>query len=143
MKGPLATYRRSFFDDPFFREFFAPVERNEEELTHGLPAIDLHEQDNRFVLKADLPGIEEKNIKVEYRDGKLTLEAKQEEERTDDKTRLHVKERRSVNYMRTLGFGTDIDANKIVASYKNGTLTVDIPKSTKSTQTIPINVNNR
>lgn len=141
MNNPLTSYRRSFFDDPFFREFFAPIERAEKELTHGLPAIDLHEEENKYVLKADLPGIEEKNIKVEFRDGKLTLEAKQDEEKEDERKRLHVKERRSINYMRTLGFGTDIDAHKIVANYKNGTLTVDIPKSAKSTQTIPINVN--
>jgi len=96
------------------------------------PAIDLKDKGDHYLLKADIPGSKESEIKVTAKDGVLTIEAKsvkveqKEEERNDSKFIKH--ERFEGVYMRSLTLPQDADADKLKSDYKNGVLEITIPK---------------
>ncbi|MBN2530372.1 MAG: Hsp20/alpha crystallin family protein [Deltaproteobacteria bacterium] len=91
------------------------------------PAIDVYDSGEAYVITAELPGVDEKNIDIEYSDSVLTLKA---ERKTDnnDKNTYHRKEIMSGTFSRSMRFSTPIDATKIVASCKNGLLEIRLPK---------------
>jgi HSP20 family protein len=93
-----------------------------------LPAMDLVERGDEFVLRADLPGVPENEVNIELEDNVLTIsgERKSEhEERTDGYYRL---ERASGSFSRSLTLPDGVDPEKVQASFDNGVLEVRIPK---------------
>ena len=129
--------------DPF-REFGSlqdRINRMFEDVTRGLPAIgdgfetgawipavDIHETDNTFVVTADLPGMKKDDIRVDLRDNTLTLSGEKKfEEKTSKDNYLRV-ERSYGSFYRSLMLPSNVDANNIKASYKEGVLQLTIPK---------------
>lgn len=88
------------------------------------PAVDIDEEAERFVLRADLPGFEEKDLDVRVHDGVLLLSGKREARRDEGTYR----ERRHGSFCRQFQLGGSVDETKIEANYKNGVLTVVLPK---------------
>jgi HSP20 family protein len=106
-----------------------------------LPAVDIEETDGGFVLKADLPGVDEKAIEVTVHDGVLTLSGKREESRDEQTEYGHRRERRFGSFARSFRLGDEVSSEGIVASYKNGVLTVTLPKKEESKpRQIPVDV---
>jgi HSP20 family protein len=107
------------------------------------PAIDIVEKDNAFVVTAELPGLDAKNIDVQVSDGMLTIKGEKQEEKEEKTKDRHVSERRYGSFRRSLQVPGGVDAEKIEASYKSGVLTVTLPKSPeaqKKVKTIPVSV---
>jgi HSP20 family protein len=104
-----------------------------------LPAVDVTEEENRYVLRADLPGFEEKDIDVRVLDDVLVLSGKREPSTEEQQGKLTLVERRYGSFCRKFALDFAVDESTIEASYKNGVLTVALPRkeATKPRQ-IPI-----
>jgi HSP20 family protein len=93
-----------------------------------VPAMDLVELDDHFVLRADLPGLEEGDVKLEVADDVLTLSGERKFEHEDRKEGFYRLERGAGSFSRSLTLPEGIDADKVEASFDKGVLEVRIPK---------------
>ncbi len=96
------------------------------------PAIDVAERDNGYELTAELPGMDASNIEVKYADNLLTIKGEKKEEKEEKKKGYYMSERRYGSFQRSLRLPNGIDADKIAASFKNGVLTVTLPKTAEA-----------
>jgi HSP20 family protein len=97
-------------------------------LRRWLPAMDLVETEDHFVLKADLPGLSESDVNVEVEDNVLTLSGERKAEH-EDKREGYVRVERSFgSFRRSLTLPEGIDPEAVQASFDNGVLEVRIPK---------------
>jgi len=91
--------------------------------------IDLKESDKEYTVEAELPGMSEKDIELELHDGMLTLKGEKRSERDEKKDDYHVTERSFGSVRRTIRVPDGVDEDRISANFKNGVLTVTLPKS--------------
>jgi HSP20 family protein len=97
-----------------------------------VPAVDLYETDNEFVVAADLPGVHEENVDIQLDRGTLTISGTRGATLpAAEKTQLRVfnAERMSGGFSRSVRLPDHIDADRISATFAAGVLTVQIPKS--------------
>lgn len=93
------------------------------------PEVDIFEKDGTVVIKADLPGIEKKDITINVEDGVLTLKGERKtEEESDDKT-VYRRERFYGSFERAFRLSPKTDPETIEAEFKNGVLHITIPKA--------------
>ena len=93
------------------------------------PAVDIQETDNEFVLKADLPDVKKDDVKVELVNGVLTVEGERKQEKEEKGKRFHRVERAYGKFVRHFTLPTDVDAANVKAEFKDGVLTVHLPKA--------------
>ena len=93
-----------------------------------IPEVDITEEQDRILVRADLPGMKQEEISVEVADGVLTIkgERKREEEKREGKT--YRVERSYGSFLRSFTLPAGIDAAKVNATYKNGVLDIVLPK---------------
>lgn len=93
------------------------------------PHVDLHETDGFFLVSLDLPGIPEKDIKIDVQEGRLTVsgERVREEQKNDGLYRRF--ERSFGKFERAFQLPTNVDAEKIQARFENGVLEIMVPKA--------------
>ncbi len=111
----------SFFDAPDGAGAAVQVRR-------WVPAMDLVEEGDEFVLRADLPGVEEKDVKVELEDNLLTITGERSSEHGERKDGYYRIERASGSFKRSLTVPDGVAAESVAAHFENGVLTVRIPK---------------
>ena len=112
------------FDDDFFRDdFFDRKDRN-----FNLMKTDIREDDKSYLLEVDLPGYSKDDIKIDITDGYLTINAKVEKENNDEKKNYVRRERFTGEVSRSFYVGEDIKEEEVKASFKNGILTLEVPK---------------
>ncbi len=121
--------RDSLFDN-MFGNVFSPTrywgEANDNFFT---PRVDVKETANQYVVSAELPGVEKKDLKVTLEKGLLTIEAESNYEDKEEKEgRLIRQERRYGRFMRSFELGADVKEKDIDASFKDGILTLTAPK---------------
>lgn len=102
------------------------------EMTHWVPKIDVKEKDNQYIIRADVPGVNAKDIEVNLENGVLTVKGKKESETKEEKENYVRVERSSGSFYRALNLPDAGDASKITAKSKNGVLEIIIPKNNKS-----------
>ena len=111
------------FDDDFFRDDFFKGEKNQ------LMKTDIRESENGFSLDVDLPGYKKEDIKVDVTNGYLTIHAKTSNEKNEEEKGKFVRRERFMGECsRSFYVGEDIEQEDIKASFKNGILSLDIPK---------------
>jgi HSP20 family protein len=93
-----------------------------------VPAVDLVEEEGDYVLRADLPGVSEKDVKVELEDGVLEISGERSSEREERKEGYHRIERASGRFSRSLTLPEGVDPESIRAHFDNGVLEVRVPK---------------
>jgi HSP20 family protein len=93
-----------------------------------IPPMDLVEDDEHFVVRADLPGVDEENVSVELEDNVLTIAGERKSDTEQRKEGYHRIERAWGAFSRSLTLPEGIDAEGIKASFANGVLEVRIPK---------------
>jgi HSP20 family protein len=98
-------------------------------LSGWAPAVDLHEDRDHLVLRAELPGMKKENIDISLHGDVLTLSGERKEEKEYEKAETYRSERFLGKFQRTFTLPVTVDANKGQASYKDGILTVHLPKS--------------
>lgn len=94
----------------------------------NVPAIDFAEEDNRYVLTAELPGLGDKDVELSLVEDVLTIKGEKKDEREEKGAGFRVSERRYGAFRRSFRLPDDVDAEKIAASFKKGVLTVELPK---------------
>jgi HSP20 family protein len=97
------------------------------------PKVDVSETEEGLEITAELPGVEEKDIDLDLADDVLTLKAEHAIEREDEEKekgrRYHVVERAQGAFMRQFALPFEVDADKVKAKFKNGVLTVSVPRA--------------
>ncbi|GBD45015.1 Spore protein SP21 [bacterium HR40] len=94
------------------------------------PRVDVKETEDAIVVQAELPGVEEKDVEIEYADGVLTIrgEKKLEREEEEKDKGYYLMERRYGAFLRRLAMPVEVDENRIEASFDKGVLTITLPK---------------
>jgi HSP20 family molecular chaperone IbpA len=131
-------YMESFFGDMPLKPVTSPHRQG-----FNLPAVDFSETDNAYLLDAELPGFDEKNIEVHVENNRLTIESKQAEKSAEKSEgsdickgstegNYIIKERRTRAFSRVFQLPDNADVNAISATFKNGILSLEIKKQTES-----------
>lgn len=92
------------------------------------PNVDIAETQNELVLKADLPGVELKDIDIQFENGTLTLKGERKFEQEHDSEGYHRRERTVGAFMRCFALPDTVDPEKVKATYDSGVLTVTLAK---------------
>jgi HSP20 family protein len=113
------------FDDPFFR-----VGQMDDDGGMGLwnPAVDLYEKDDHFMIKAELPGVDKKDIKIDLQDRLLTLSGERTYDNEVKEENYYRRERSYGKFQRAFTLPADVDSDKIKAEFKDGVLQIEVPK---------------
>ena len=92
------------------------------------PTLDVKENEKEIVVKADLPGLDEKDINLTIHNGVLSLRGEKKSEHTDERDNYHVMERSYGSFQRSIRLPDTIDEDKVEARFDKGVLTVTLPK---------------
>jgi HSP20 family protein len=139
------TYVTRFNPQRLFEPFFGRFNFLDDQLTSGTwaPPVDVAEDQNHILVKVEVPGMEEKDLRVNFEDGLLTVSGERQFERKDDRN-YHRIERSYGSFVRTFSLPRTVDASAITADYKNGVLEIAIPKKEEAKpKQIQINVGNK
>jgi HSP20 family protein len=128
-RGALARPTRDLFD-VFFEDLALPDFWTAEK--GWRPAFDVSEAESEIVVKAELPGMDVKDIDIALTDGLLTIKGERKMEKEDKEENYHRIERQFGSFSRSLNLGTKVRTDGIEASYKDGILTVTLPKVEES-----------
>ncbi len=112
------------FNDAFSRAF------GESELgtQSWTPAVDIYETEHNLVLKAELPGVDPKDVEARVEDGTLYLKGERKFEKEVKEENFHRVERSYGSFVRSFTLPGSVDAEKVSAEYKDGILTLTMPK---------------
>ena len=103
------------------------------------PSLDIKEENNQYVIRADVPGVDPKNIDVTIDKGMLTIKGHKETETKEERENYVHVERSQGSFYRTVSLPNAADSSKISAKSKNGVLEIIVPKTKESlTQKIQI-----
>jgi HSP20 family protein len=92
------------------------------------PQFDVKENGDGYLIEADLPGVEEKDLEVTLTGNRLTISGKREAERSEDGTTWYTYERSYGSFSRTFTLPEGVDTDRVDGELKNGVLTVHLPK---------------
>jgi HSP20 family protein len=97
------------------------------------PAVDVQETDKEYLIKADLPEVKKEDVKVELHDGMLTVQGERRQEKEEKGKKFHKIERQYGRFVRRFALPAEVEADKVQAEFKDGVLSVHLPKSPKAT----------
>ena len=124
--GLLNRPERDFFDR-FFADFALPSIAFED--TEWMPAFDMSETDKELIVKGEVPGMDKKDINITVSDGMLTIRGEKKHEKKEENEQYHRVERRYGAFSRTIRLPHEVEADKVDATYKEGVLSIRLPKS--------------
>jgi HSP20 family protein len=119
---------------PFRRSAFAARWPREFHFGNSAPAVDIVERDNAYEITAELPGMDEKHVEVNLANGGLTIKGEKQEQKEEKKKDYYLQERHYGSFERSFRIPDGVDTTKIEAVFKNGILTVSLPKSAEAKQ---------
>lgn len=98
-------------------------------ITSWKPRVEVKEFPEQFVLAAELPGIEKKDIKIEIQNDVLSISGERQSDIEQEKQSYHIRERSYGKFKRSFELPTQVVADKIEAEFSNGVLSLSIPKA--------------
>jgi HSP20 family protein len=105
-----------------------------------MPAVDLFEDKDNFTVNVELPGMKKEDIEVSVHEGVLTISGERKEEKEHKEAESYRAERFFGRFHRTVSLPVAVNAEKVAAAYKDGILTVTLPKSEEAKpKQIPVN----
>ena len=115
----------SLLNEPFFRSG-----GEDDDLGWGswYPAVDMFDDDDKIVIKAELPGVDKKDISVDVKDRVLTLSGERNYDNEVKEENYYRRERGYGKFKRAFNLPADVDPDKIKADFKDGVLKVEMPK---------------
>jgi HSP20 family protein len=119
---------RRLFEEPFARTMPDLMGTELAQAVGWLPAVEVSESDTEFAIVAELPGMQAKDVQIDYDDGTLTIRGERKEQHDEKDRRFHLWERSYGTFLRTFTFPVTIDDEKIRAEHKDGLLEVHLPK---------------
>lgn len=114
-----------FFDMPQLRPDWSDGDGG---LGAWQPAVDVYEKDDKLVIKAELPGLEKKDISLDFKNGVLTLTGERNHEQEVKEDRFYRREITRGKFIRSFALPADVDVDKIAAEFKDGILGIEVPK---------------
>jgi len=129
--APFREFERMRRDmDRFWDSFLeGGLRKRTEEGGEWFPSLDVAETKNELVVKAEVPGMDPKNIDISISDGVLTIKGEKKEEKEEKEADYHLVERSYGAFTRSIRLPAEAQSGKINASYKNGVLKLTLPKS--------------
>jgi len=124
--------RLSDLRDEIDRLFEAPLAeraRSSNLLSGWTPALDVYEQKENFILKAELPGMRKEDITVSLHDGSVSISGERKSDTKHEDSEVYRAERFFGRFQRTVTLPAPVAADKVKAQYKDGVLTVTLPKT--------------
>ncbi len=115
-----------------FDSFFGDGGHRDSALMSWAPKVDISEVDDEIRLVADIPGMEQKDINLAVKDNTLILKGERQEEKEDEKTDYYRNERIFGSFYRSFSLPSMVDVDKVKAKYKDGVLTITMPKVEKA-----------
>ncbi|MDH5762609.1 MAG: Hsp20/alpha crystallin family protein [Nitrospinota bacterium] len=123
------TYMDRFFDtDRFFNDFWPWAPAKERRVFEEHLRVNIVENKDNYTLTAEVPGLTEKNIDLEIKDGRMTLKGHIEETSEKEEEHYRMKEFSRRSFERSFRIGEGVDPDHISAKLANGILTVVLPK---------------
>lgn len=117
--------------DRLFRDFFE-VEPFGQRVFSTFPEIDVKETEKEMKVHAELPGMEEKDVEVLLDSDSLTIRGEKKHEEEEKGESYYRSERRYGSFCRVIPLTSEVESDKVEAKFKNGVLTVTIPKTEKA-----------
>lgn len=96
-----------------------------------VPTVDITEDDKEYLIKAEIPEVDKKDVKVTVQDGVLTLTGERKQEREEKGKKFHRIERSYGSFVRSFTLPDDVSEEKLKAEFKDGMLLVHLPKAEK------------
>jgi HSP20 family protein len=129
-----------------FGDFVPSVRKDQDEFESAVwrPMVDVHEDENSYVVDAELPGLKKEDVKINFQDGVLTIAGERKYEReqggqpengggvkveTKKSASVHRMERLYGKFYRSFSFPTQVNPDGINAKFSDGVLTVTVPKA--------------
>ena len=135
-RPPLTTWpslgRLSDLRDEIDRLFVSPLgelTRTSHLLSGWTPTLDVYEEKDHFIVKAELPGMKKEDIEVSFYDGGLSISGERKSETKHEDAEIYRAERFFGRFQRTVTLPTPVAVDKAKASYMDGVLTVSLPKT--------------
>jgi len=123
-------FNRAGMFDTLFNDVL-PDDNTDVAVSNWRPAVDIKEEDNRFLIKADVPGVDPKDIEITMEDGVLTIRGVRTVEKDEKREDYRRLERSRGTFYRRFSLPDTADAEKIEARGKDGVLEITIPKHDK------------
>ena len=109
-------------------------------LADWTPLADITEDEKEYLIKVELPELKKEDVKVMFENGVITITGERKFEKEEKKTKYHRTERGFGTFLRSFILPDDADGNKVKAEFKNGLLTVHLPRNEKA-KPKPIEIN--
>ena len=138
--GRLSSLRDEL--DRLFESPFAGLTNASQLLSGWTPALDVYEDKENFIVKAELPGMKNEDIDVSLHDGSLSISGERKSETKHKDAEVYRAERFFGRFQRTVTLPAPVAADKVKAQYKDGVLTITLPKTEEAKpKQIDVNVN--
>ncbi|MEO0091048.1 MAG: Hsp20/alpha crystallin family protein [candidate division WOR-3 bacterium] len=111
-----------------FEEFFGRRRRVPAIAEEFVPLVDMYEKGNDIIVEAEIPGMEKENLSVTVSENAVTIKGEIKKEKEVKEKDYYLCERSYGSFSRTIDLPTEVDAEKAKATYKNGILTITLPK---------------
>lgn len=124
----LSGFNEDFMSHPFFSKDFSPI-------------VDVKESDDHFSVIAELPGVDQNDVKLSLRDNTLYISGEKKEENVEEKEGFYHKESSSGSFTRAVPLPTEVHLDQVEAKFEKGQLLVTLPKNQEvkeKTREIPI-----
>lgn len=124
-----------YFNRNWLRSFRSPFSRLEDLWgTYEMhsPNMDIIDRDNEVLVRAELPGVDKKDLDISVSENVLTIKGTSSAESTEEKGNYYRSECKKGSFSRSMSLPADVDSSKIKASFNNGLLELTIPKLAKS-----------
>ena len=122
------TTLRDEIDRLFETPFSGLTEGSQPFMSGWSPALDVYEDKDNLIVKAELPGMKKEEIEISLQDGVLTLSGERKENAKHEGAELHRSERFVGRFQRTLTLHAEVQVDQVKATYQDGILTVTLPK---------------
>jgi HSP20 family protein len=121
----LSSFRDRLWDSFFWERPLARI------CEWVVPSLDLSETKDNFVVKAEVPGMDAKDISISLTGDVLTIKGEKKQEKEEKEEDYHVVERSYGSFSRSIRLPAEVESGKVEASYKHGILRITLPKSEK------------
>jgi HSP20 family protein len=138
--GRLSSLRDEL--DRLFESPWTELARTSQLLSGWTPALDVHEDKDNFIVQAELPGMKREEIDVSLHDGALSISGERKTEKKYEEAEVYRTERFFGKFQRTVTLPAPVAADRVKAQYKDGILTITLPKTEAAKpKQIDVNVN--
>jgi HSP20 family protein len=117
-----------WIDDDFFAPLWNEAWKTKS-VAHFTPPVDVEEHEDHFFVTLDTPGVKREDIQVRLENNHLIISGERKQETKTEKGSSRMFERAFGKFERSFELGTDVNASKIEAAYKDGVLTITVPKA--------------